>query len=463
MNQDDQGMDELRELESRLQDAVLGGPAPLADAANNRILSRVRSHVRSNPHGSSRGWSGRFLIFAAIAAPAAAAAALALAIISSQPQKAVVPAPATSPRAVPSPVASPVQSAEQLLVMLQDSKQSQRPIELGSVADTIVLVSREGRVRNRATFTPTPIPLFTNAAAILPPQAHAAAGSAYYVDGASVVWRLGPSGSPEEAADFGVPGDQHETAFAVSPDGRHLFASVLTFGKPRTCATICSPFTSGPSYDVVMSADAGGPARLVTKTQIDPNQPGARITVVLGWDGAGPLAAMDTPLATQNQSPSGWNAHVGHINDQGQIVDSMGGPDCTAQQQAASGAVLCAVTGFEATNDVVRTVAGAELWSLPPKLEPRQGMAISPDGNAVAYLGYRLSGTPPAPNYIYKRQGDPLKLAGDLDPVDWLDNSTVIGYAGDLNQPTLETVDVNAPGHTLPFAVNGFYADLINR
>lgn len=460
---EDKGMDELRELESRLQDAVLGGPAPQADAASDRVLNRVRIHVRTNPRGRGRVWSSRFFIFAAIAAPAAAAAALALAIISGQPQKALVPAPATSPRTVPSAVPSPVQSSEQLLVVLQDSKHSQQGVSLGYVGDTVLLVARDGHVRNRATFDPTTRPVFTNAAAILPRQAHAIAGSAYYVDGASVVWRLGPSGSPEKVADFGTPGDQHETAFAVSPDGRHLFASVLTFGKPRTCPTICSPYTSGPSYDVLMSADAGGPARLVSKTQIDPNQPGARITVVLGWDGGGPLATMDTPLATQNPSPSGWNAHIGHINDQGQIVDSLGGSDCTAEEQAASGAVLCTVTGFEATNDVVRTVAGADLWSLPPKLEPHQGMAISPDGNAVAYLGYRLSGTTPAPNYIYKRQGDPLKLAGDLDPVDWLDSSTVIGYSGDPAQPTLETVDLNNPGHTVPFPVNGFFADLVNR
>jgi hypothetical protein len=103
---EDKGMDELRELESRLQDAVLGGPAPQADAASDRVLNRVRSHVRTNTHGRGRGWSSRFFIFAAIAAPAAAAAALALAIISGQPQKALVPAPATSPRAVPSAVPS---------------------------------------------------------------------------------------------------------------------------------------------------------------------------------------------------------------------------------------------------------------------------------------------------------------------------------------------------------------------
>jgi hypothetical protein len=106
MNRNDPSPEEILRLESRLEDAILGGGEKTDDSqVSARVLGKVRGYVRSTPPATARGWSTRLLVITAIAAPATVAAALALAVISGQFQKAVVPVPAGSP--VPSPVASP--------------------------------------------------------------------------------------------------------------------------------------------------------------------------------------------------------------------------------------------------------------------------------------------------------------------------------------------------------------------
>jgi hypothetical protein len=135
MNRSDPGPEEIRRLESRLEDAILGGGENTDDGqAAARVLGKVRGYVRSTPPATARGWSSRLLVITAIAAPATVAAALALAVITGQFQKAVVPVPAGSP--VPSPLASPQPSpspattVELVLVESSSPAGSARPLTI---------------------------------------------------------------------------------------------------------------------------------------------------------------------------------------------------------------------------------------------------------------------------------------------------------------------------------------------
>ena len=455
---------DLLGFEDELRASALGG-APASPGG--RVFDRVRGHVQANPGGRGRfgGWNRRLFAIAAIAIPAGAAAAITAAVLVSQPQKAVLPLPAGSPSSEPSisPSLSPSEvpaPAERLVVVLRDSTGTGNPVGLGVAADTILLVGPDGKVRNQAKFKRPVRPVFTNAATILPPQVRTAAGSAYHVDGDGIVWRLGASGADERVADFSVTSVQHETSFAVSPDGQTLVASVLTFGKVRTCTSICAPFTEGPSYAYLLRADAGGPTSTMSKIQIDPSQVGAQTPLVLGWDSGGPIAGLDAPLATQNAGPTGWNAHAGHLNQAGKITDALGGADCLVRQETFTGIVLCNVTGFEATDIVVRSGTGETIWTLPPKLEPTEAMATSSEGASVALFGFAQQ--PTNPNAIYRNRGTALKLSGDFAPLDWLDASTLIGYTGDPNSPVLSTAGVDRPGTNVRFPIQGSYGGVVN-
>jgi hypothetical protein len=378
-----------------------------------------------------------------------------------QPEKAVVPLPASSPSAIPAPTVPPPSPPplEQLFVVVQAAPDRQPAVALGVRGDHILLVNRGGTVRNEARYGYVSPARFTNAATIVQAQVQVAAGAAYYVDGDGVVWRLTASGPAMKAADFGKPGDQHVTNFAVSPDGQHLLATVMTFGKPVDCgAGICTPFTEGPSYNYVLRADLGGPTIEVSKTTIDPNAEGARILVVLGWDDVGPFGATDTALATQYPPPTGWNAHPGHIGPAGTVTDSLGGPDCTAQQVGAGGHVLCTITGFESTDDVVRTAEGKTTWTLPPMLEPRQGMAVSPDGEQVAFLGLHEGSNPSA---VYRHRNNPIQFRGDFLPLAWADNTTVVGYSAAPEKGVLALFGTTMQKLTL-FPIPGYYGGVVN-
>jgi hypothetical protein len=143
MKPNDPSPEELRRLESRLEDAILGGgQADGGSQAADRVLGKVRGYVRSTTPSTTGGWSSRLIVITAIAAPATIAAAIAVAVISGQFQKAVVPVPAGSP--VPSPVASPQASpspaskVELVLVETSSPAGSARPL-------TVHWVTADGR------------------------------------------------------------------------------------------------------------------------------------------------------------------------------------------------------------------------------------------------------------------------------------------------------------------------------
>jgi hypothetical protein len=142
MKANDPSPEEVRGLESRLEDAILRGEGnPDVDQASGRVLGKVRGYVGDNPSSIARRWPNRFLVFTAIAAPAAVAAALAVAVITGQFQKAVVPVPAGSP--VPSPQASPQASPSPAAAQVAIVETSTPPNSTGPV--TVHWVGMDGK------------------------------------------------------------------------------------------------------------------------------------------------------------------------------------------------------------------------------------------------------------------------------------------------------------------------------
>lgn len=141
MKANDPSPEEIRRLESRLEDAILASEAPGGDQASARVLAKVRGYVRETQPSTARAWSNRFLVFTAIAAPTAVAAAIALAVITGQFQKAVVPIPAGSP--MPSPLASPLASPSPAAAQTAIVELSMAPNSTGPV--TVHWVGTDGK------------------------------------------------------------------------------------------------------------------------------------------------------------------------------------------------------------------------------------------------------------------------------------------------------------------------------
>src|SRR5207302_912643 len=104
--------------------------------------------------------------------------------------------------------------------------------------------------RAKATFTPRSRPFIGNAAAVLEPEAHVAAGAVFYVDGQGTVRRLHAGAPPATVTTFPFLTSQTEFSFAVSGDGTALAASGFTFppqASPPPCdQPMACPFGAGP-------------------------------------------------------------------------------------------------------------------------------------------------------------------------------------------------------------------------
>ncbi|HLQ60541.1 MAG TPA: hypothetical protein VK131_01625 [Candidatus Acidoferrales bacterium] len=95
--------------------------------------------------------------------------------------------------------------------------------------DTVAIVGLNGLARKTATFAPRKGPYMGNVAVLLPDVAVVNAQGVYYIDGFGTVRLLQVGAEPRIVASFPQTPDQHETWFAVSPDGSRFVAGVLTF------------------------------------------------------------------------------------------------------------------------------------------------------------------------------------------------------------------------------------------
>ena len=316
--------------------------------------------------------------------------------------------------------------------------------------DAVTIVGLDGHARAKTHFTPRSRPYGYQASIVLVPEAHVAAGGTYFVDGAGVVRVLYPYGVVRQVATFPITQSQQAISFAVSPDGHHLVAALLTVPaySPTPSpgceglGSICyvGPTQLGPWKLEVDSTDAGGVTRTLhqwTATSY-PGQPGGFVNIVMaGWDAQVPVAAVGSGVATQNGPGPGQQFLGGHFANI-DTTTGLPGPrigSCEGNfgnfagpwSVSANGTRIC-LTYDPTTAQRVVTVEAPGLpawkaasWTGPPYDEG--GFVLSADGTKLALRGA-----------VVGRDGTSqvLPKSPDFEPQGWLDANTLIGVENKL-------------------------------
>lgn len=314
--------------------------------------------------------------------------------------------------------------------------------------DRVAIVGLDGVARVRADFTPRPIPVVGNAAPLLQPEARVASGRVFYLDGGGKLRELTSSGS-RQVAILGLK-PQQEISFSVSPDGKKIEASRLTFPPVNPNPTSPGDTFLSDRYDYeLLAADSGGSPRRITASTVGGNAIAAQ-PLVIGWDGSGVIATTANQLGTQNgtQGRVLWG-HAAHLDGSGRPVAVLGGSDCSVIS-IVSKAILC--LNEQSAQYSVRSLDGAGLWSLPPTFDRFYTyLVLSPDGARIAYTGG-----------VRGRDGSSLKLAANFNPEGWLDNQTLIGITGENNQQEMAVVRFSSPQKVDDLGFKGEFVGVVH-
>ena len=276
----------------------------------------------------------------------------------------------------------------------------------GDSYDAVAIAGLDGFARARATFKPRQVPAIPGGGtALMPPPAVVAAGAVYYADAEGKIRRLTRSGGVEEVTTFPTAKGQ-EVWFAVSPDGKHLAATVLTVPATAT----------GHWAADLETADAGGAATTVRHEDLGTSIP--RPDLVVGWDQGGPVVALNSTVvavkgATVRYRPYRGSA-VAHLDAAGNHGPALGGASCDPWYSEPAGTILCA-----AARPSVRDPQGNVIWTAPPGAYVLQGHALSPDSRHLA-----------AQPVLITDAGWAEKLPEGFVPEAWLDAEILAGQAG---------------------------------
>ncbi|MFI5282595.1 MAG: hypothetical protein ACHQ0J_05635 [Candidatus Dormibacterales bacterium] len=292
---------------------------------------------------------------------------------------------------------------------------------------SLEIVDSTGHVHAQTTFQPPPAPMIGNAAALLQSPVRTAAGAAYFADNTGQIRRLTPDGTVSMVAKFPLTNSQQELSYAVSPDGAHLMAIVLSTPPLHVPPpqTIQDPlFVDGGHWSLSLeTADAGGATSTTLQKDLGTAYP--KPTEIVGWDSKGPLATLNTGLGAQAQPLSAhfFGSDLGgaaliHLAADGTHLDRIGGSDCLAVDEIADGTVVCGTLANPAFS--VRDASGNVLWQASqPTQYGASGPWLSPDGNAIAVQGFVLTRTGAA-------SASRLSGSADLVALGWLNAAIVV-------------------------------------
>jgi hypothetical protein len=328
--------------------------------------------------------------------------------------------------------------------------------------DTIAIVEADGTVRVKATFKPRHVPFVGNADPLLQPEARIAAGAVFYIDGDGVVRRLDASGGVTEVAKFPISQSQQEVSFAVSPDGYHLVANVLTLPPPGPSGPEQGFQPGVPFHLELEAADAGGSTRTLSEVDVDqgviPN-----LVQVVGWDSSGPLVDTIGSYGTQQGSLGRWvGGQLARLDQSGHVSEPLLQQDCFIWERSPSGTTLCT----DGNNRNVRelSASGQVLWAFPPADQQYLYVTMSPDGSHIActlwYMGGPITpGTSGGRDQVRSRDGSVVDLPDRFLPEGWLDDDTIIGVKGDYPAPTgdLATVHLSSPNQLTDLGLRGLF------
>jgi hypothetical protein len=326
-----------------------------------------------------------------------------------------------SPSAQPSPSPRPLSTS---LFVIATGLQGAQPVNPHAAPGqaTVQIVDATSHVYASATFRPPPAPLIGNAAPLMQSPVRTARGAVFYADSAGAVHKLKPDGSNSVVATFPLTNGQQELTYAVSPDGVHLIAIIVSTPPIHNPPpqTLGDPlYVSGGHWTLqVQTADAGGATSTTLQRDLGTNYPSP--TTIVGWDARGPLATLNTHLGAQQELPSDhlYGSPLIHIGPDGTHLDSLGGPGCVAVDEIPDGTVVCDSDGQTFS---VRTSSGAILWqSAFSANDYYPGLWLSPDANAVAAQGVVVTRYSVASASRQNAAGSSLVALG------WLDSNTVV-------------------------------------
>jgi hypothetical protein len=287
---------------------------------------------------------------------------------------------------------------------------------------TVKIVDATGHVYAQASFVPPPVPVIGNAVPLLQSGVRTAGGAVFYADSTGAVHKLKSDGSTSVVATFPLSNAQQELSYAVSPDGAHLIAIILSTPPLHSPPpqTLGDPlFQAGDHWTLQLeTADAGGSTATTLQRDLGTVYPSP--TQIVGWDNKGPLATISTNVGAQQAPPS---AHIFgtliHLAADGTHLDAVGGPNCRVADELADGTVLCDQDwqGFS-----VRSPSGTTLWEAPfPSDNYYFGVWLSPDASAVAAQGIVVTRTSVASAARQNNGGQSQQIA-----LGWLDSSTLV-------------------------------------
>jgi hypothetical protein len=323
----------------------------------------------------------------------------------------------------------------------------------------LAIVDLHGEVQASSPITLPSLPHdWTNAAnlAQFKPPVALAAGAAYWADATGVIRKLSRDGKVTIVTRFPI-GDQQQLAFAVSPDGKQLMASVLTV----------PPYKQSPSYPwerdpgakwtmQTFSANTNSAPREVARVDYT-DWP--RPTEVVGWDRDGPLATLNTNLAAQNPPLSAryTGAPLIHLASDGSHLGAVAGADCFPLDSLPDGTTLCATQNAFSAPYTVRSGDGQTVWRLnvAANTYPYHPV-LAPDGKRVADMGQVLA-----------RDGSVESLPGwqqnTWQQVGWVDGQTVVLGAANgasVHMSLVAVDDENAKPADLGFS--GYFAGVLS-
>jgi hypothetical protein len=372
------------------------------------------------------------------------------------------PTPKSSAGTTPTPV------ARQLLAVLE-ARHCQRPEPSTCehpgqpVHDTAAIAGLDGFAVAKTTFSPRSIPVIGNAATVLDLEGQVAGGGLYFIDGKGVVRRLEPGGAVKTVATFALTSPQQSASFAVSPDGAHLMAAVLTYPNHQDSSDPNQPFGtfSGPWRLELEAADAGGSTSTIRKwesgtTQYPNSAAGITNIVLAGWDGLGPIVLAHATTGTQNawlDQQRWFTGNLARLRADGTVGPVIGPADCLPYWRPVAGRFACTRTpGDNQSGTPVSVVSldGSVVWSgnAPAGSSVAGGFALSPDGSRLAMDG----------QVVTLASGATVRLPANFTPEGWLSGDTIIGLIpGAHPAGTLGTVHTQDPQRVEDWGFSGAF------
>ena len=358
----------------------------------------------------------------------------------------------------PSPSGKPAAKVELLFAVLEAHGADANAYP--PLHDTVAIVGLDGYARAKQTFEPRKRPFIGNAAPHLQPEARVAAGKVFYADGTGKTRSLSASGAVSDVASFPISQAQQELAFAVSPGGNAILATVLTLPprNPNAQTPADPPFSPGDARIDLLRASTGGSTEAVRSWSF-PLTNRAPIYQMVAWDPVGPVATVDTPLGGQDYTGyEQWFGHASRLDSSGQAGPTLGGTDCLAVGESADGNVIVCSDRAKVT---VRRASGDVLWSLPSDF-PRTGygsLALSPDGARLAYadIGHNRHAA------VSGRDGSTTSLPNGFLPQGWLDATTVIGVQSEnlVDLGNMALVRLSEPTKLEDLGFKGFFIGVV--